>query len=119
MTANDSITKGKIFLTPFPFDDLSISKLRPALCLTNPIGSRRHVILAYITTGVPTFLVDTDIVIDYSHTDFLTSGLQAASTIRLHQLVTVSTVVIQRELGTLSLETQEIIAHRLCILLKE
>ena len=28
------MTKGKIVLLPFPFDDLSTAKLRPAVCLT-------------------------------------------------------------------------------------
>lgn len=32
------MTKGKVVLVPFPFDDLSSTKVRPAVCLTNPIG---------------------------------------------------------------------------------
>ena len=32
------MTKGKIVFVPFPFDDLSSTKVRPAVCLTNPIG---------------------------------------------------------------------------------
>lgn len=32
--------KYRIVLVPFPFDDLSGSKLRPALCLTDVIGSK-------------------------------------------------------------------------------
>lgn len=111
------MTKGKIFLALFPFDDLSTSKLRPALCLIDPIGTRRHVILAYITSRVPAPLLDTDIVLNDDQADFNTSGLRVMSTIRLHHLVTVSTDVIQRELGTLTLETQEMIAKRLCNLL--
>lgn len=30
--------KGKVVLVPFPFDDLSANKVRPAVCLTNPVG---------------------------------------------------------------------------------
>jgi len=33
------MTKGKVVLVPFPFDDLSATKVRPAVCLTNPIES--------------------------------------------------------------------------------
>jgi hypothetical protein len=29
------MTKGKVVLVPFPFDDLSATKVRPAFCLTN------------------------------------------------------------------------------------
>lgn len=30
--------RGHIVLVPFPFDDLSAAKLRPAVCLTEPVG---------------------------------------------------------------------------------
>lgn len=33
---NPSMTKGKVVLVPFPFDDLTADKVRPALCLTDP-----------------------------------------------------------------------------------
>jgi mRNA interferase MazF len=38
------MTKGKIVLVPFPFDVLTADKVRPALCLTDAIGSHHHVI---------------------------------------------------------------------------
>lgn len=113
------MTKGKIFLVPFPYDDLSVNKLRPAACLTNPLGARRHVILAYITSRVPTNLLETDVLLETSHPDFPASGVRVPSAIRLHQLVTVSTVVVQRELGELSLDTQAQIAEKLCNFLSQ
>ena len=30
------MTKGKVVLVPFPFDDLSSAKVRPAVCLMEP-----------------------------------------------------------------------------------
>lgn len=42
------MTKGKVVLVPFPFDDLSAAKVRPAVCLSDPISQHRHVILAFI-----------------------------------------------------------------------
>ncbi len=113
------MTKGKIFLVPFPYDDLSATKVRPALCLTNPIGTRRHVLLAYITSRIPSNLLQTDIVLDTTHPDFAATGLRQPSTIRLHQLATVSTVVIQRKLGELSSDTQAQIIEKLCKWLQE
>ena len=107
------MTKGKIFLVPFPYDDLSTNKLRPVACLTNPIGARRHVILAYITSRIPSNLLETDIVLDTTHPDFAATGLRQPSTIRLHQLATVSTVVVQRKLGELSSDTQAQITEKL------
>jgi hypothetical protein len=43
--ANRFMTKGRIVLVPFPFDDVTASKVRPAVCLTDPIGRHRHVTL--------------------------------------------------------------------------
>ncbi|MDF5723808.1 MAG: type II toxin-antitoxin system PemK/MazF family toxin [Rhizonema sp. PD37] len=113
------MTKGKVFLVPFPYDDLSANKLRPVLGLTKPMEARRHVILAYITSRIPSTVLETDIVLHSSHPDFAASGLRVASTIRMHQLVTVSTVIIQRELGELSSETMAQIAEKLSYLLSE
>ncbi len=45
--------KGKVVLVPFPFDDFSSTKVRPAICLTNPIGPHRHVVLAFISSQPP------------------------------------------------------------------
>ena len=58
------MTKGKVVLVPFPFDDLSATKVRPAVCLTEPIGPHQHVILAFITSRIPATLQDTDLVLD-------------------------------------------------------
>jgi predicted HTH domain antitoxin len=41
--------KGKVVLVKFPFDDLSSSKVRPAVCLTNAVGANQHIILALLT----------------------------------------------------------------------
>ena len=46
------MARGKVVLVPFPFDDLSTAKVRPVVCLTDPIGPtapigpHRHVILS-------------------------------------------------------------------------
>ncbi len=113
------MTKGKVVLVPFPFDDLSATKVRPALCLTNPVGKYSHIILALITSQIPTDLLETDIVLDTTHPDFSASGLHKPSTIRLDHLMTVRKSLIQRELGTLSSDTQDKIAEKLCKLLSE
>jgi len=107
------MTKGKVVLVPFPFDDLSEAKVRPAVCLTNPVGPHRHVILAFITSHIPADLVETDIVLDTSQPDFATTGLRVSSTLRLHRLMTVSTSLILRELGELSPGIQAQVADKL------
>ena len=111
--ANHSMIKGKLVLVPFPFDDLSSAKLRPAVCLTNPIGSHHHVVLALITSRIPDEVLKTDIVIDSKRDDFSITGLHVSSAIRLHRLMTVTTSLIQRELGNLSSQMDVEVSEKL------
>ena len=105
--------KGKIVLVPFPFDNLQRAKVRPAVCLTDPIGPHRHVVLAFITSRIPSDLTETDIIIDSNDPDFKSTGLKVTSVIRLHRLMTVSTSLILRELGELPPSKQEEVDDKL------
>jgi len=107
------MTRGRVVLVPFPFDDLSTAKVRPAVCLTDPIGPHRHVILAFITSRIPTDLLESELVLDSSQTNFATTGLRVSSTLRLHRLMTVTTALIRRELGELSPRMQAEVADKL------
>ena len=95
------MTKHKVVLVPFPFDDLSSTKVRPAVCLTDPIGPHRHVILAFITSRVALDRLPSDIVLDADDPDFAATGLRVSSTLQVHRLMTATTSLIQRELGSL------------------
>ena len=99
--------KHRVVLVPFPFDDLSTTKVRPAVCLTEPLGSHRHVVLAFITSQIPSRPLPTDLVLDSREPGFAVTGLRVSSTLQLHRLMTVSTTLIQRQLGRLSLPLQE------------
>ncbi|MDO9128794.1 MAG: type II toxin-antitoxin system PemK/MazF family toxin, partial [Anaerolineales bacterium] len=99
--------KHKVVLVPFPFDDLSSSKVRPAVCLTDAIGPHHHVILAFITSRVEANTLATDFVMEASNTDFTSTGLRVSSTLQLHRLLTATTALIQRELGILSPRMQK------------
>jgi mRNA interferase MazF len=92
----------KVVLVPFPFDDLSGTKVRPAVCLTEAVGPHRHVVLAFITSVVPPQLERTDLLLDPNGMDFARSGLRVRSALRLHRVVTVSTAIIARQLGELT-----------------
>ena len=86
----------------FPFDDLSSSKVRPALCLAGPVGPRNQVVRAFITSrDVAVTLLPSDIVLSPNQAEFSQTGLQRSSTIRLHRLVTLGVQLITRELGVL------------------
>ncbi len=105
--------RGRVVLVPFPFDDLSATKVRPAVCLTEPVGPHRHVILAFITSRVPAHPLETDVLLDGGHPDFAQTGLRSSSVLQLHRLMTATTSLIRRELGQLSPRLQGEIAGRL------
>ena len=94
--------KYKIVLVPFPFDDLTAIKIRPAVCLTDVIAPHSHIVLAFITSRVFANPSPTDFVIDQSDADFAITGLKGSSTIRLHRLMTVTKSIVLNELGELS-----------------
>ena len=64
------MTRGKVVLVAFPFDDLEGEKTRPAVCLTNPIGAHRHIVLAFVTSREPEDPLPTDITLDPTDPDF-------------------------------------------------
>jgi mRNA interferase MazF len=114
--ANRSAMRFRVVLVPFPFDDLSGQKVRPAVCLTNAVGSLRHVVLAFITSTVPATLEPTDIVLTPGTADFASTGLRVHSTLRLHRMVTVAVPIIRRQLGALTPGLQSQVQHRFRVL---
>ena len=96
---NHLMIKNSIVLVPFPFDDFSVSKVRPALCLTSEIGKYDHVIIAFISSNIPNDLVDSDLIIQRNSENFAGTGLAVDSVIRLHKIVTIPKNLIKRKLG--------------------
>ncbi len=105
--------KYKIVLVPFPFDDLTANKVRPAVCLTDEIKPHSHIVLAFITSQISGQRSATDLVIGASDTDFATTGLKVSSTIRLHRLMTVSKSIVHRQLGEMSASQRTEIENKL------
>ncbi|MFN0213030.1 MAG: type II toxin-antitoxin system PemK/MazF family toxin [Saprospiraceae bacterium] len=105
--------KWKIVLVPFPFDDLTGTKVRPAVCLTDEISTYRHVVIAFITSQVTKASEPSDIPLLTSSPDFSLTGLKAPSAIRLHRLVTIPTSLMQRQLGNLPVGLQNTVEQKL------
>ena len=101
--------KNSIVLVPFPFDDFSSSKVRPALCLTSEIGNYNHVIIAFISSKLPDNSIDSDLVIRKNTDIWKGTGLIADSVIRLHKMVTIPKSLIKRKLGAINKDTEKII----------
>ena len=78
--ANQSRMKYEIVLVPFPFDDLSANKVRPAVCLTDQIRPFGHIIVAFITSNVSPIISPTDLILDSSAADFSQTGLKLSDT---------------------------------------
>lgn len=95
------MTKYKIVLVPFPFDDLSDTKVRPAICLTDSIGVFNHIIIAFISSKIPDTLLTSHFVISKTDKGFAPTGLSVNSVIRLNKMVTIPRGLIKRELGSI------------------
>lgn len=86
--------QGDLVLIPFPFTDLTGSKVRPALVLmTTPLD----VTLAFITTQLQ-WQEPTDLLL----TPDAMNGLKKASIVRLSKLATLDSKLIQGRLGEIS-----------------
>jgi len=88
--------KGKIVLIPFPFTDLSATKLRPALVIHEGC---KDVIVAFISSKVPLQPSDADVIITKKHPEFPLTGLKVDSVIKLDKIATLSKNLIIGELG--------------------
>ena len=114
--ANRFMTKSRIVLVPFPFDDMTSNKVSPAVCMTNPIGPHRHIVMAFISSQMPANIEASDVILDPQRKDFGATGLRVASVLRLHRLVTLTTALIRRDMGQLSQVWQEEVDQKLAVL---
>jgi mRNA interferase MazF len=102
--------KGKIVLVPFPFTDLTTTKLRPALVIYE---GEKDVVLAFISSKAPFELSEADILITKNHAGFRRTGLKVDSVIRLDKVATVLKDLIVGELGELDEELRREVNQKL------
>lgn len=87
---------GAVVLVPFPFSDLSQSKLRPAVALAG-VG-RGDWVLCQITSNP----YGDNLAITLDHTSFATGSLRLTSYARPGKLFTANTNLILRQVGALN-----------------
>ena len=104
--------KYKIVLVPFPFDDFSGTKVRPAVCLTEKIGKFNHVVIAFITSKVSKDRSETDIELEKNDE----TGLKVNSLLRLHRLTTIPDDLIKNQLGQIPARKKTEIKQKLSLL---
>jgi mRNA interferase MazF len=99
------IQPDEIYIANFPFGDTAGMKVRPVLTLTGPLGPVPEVLVAYISSVIPSPLMLSDIVLDPATADHKPTNLKTKSALRLHKLATIHTSAIVRRLGSLSSTT--------------
>jgi len=67
---------GEIHLAQFPFGDVPGMKLRPVLLLTGPLGSAPEILVAYVSSVIPTQLLVSDLLLDPSKPEFRATHLK-------------------------------------------
>ncbi|WP_310488301.1 type II toxin-antitoxin system PemK/MazF family toxin [Chamaesiphon sp. VAR_69_metabat_338] len=101
-----NLAKGDVVLVPFPFTDLSQTKLRPAIVLyVQPEGE--DVTLCFISTQNLDRVNRDEFIIDLSHPEFAQTGLKSTSKVRVSRIVTLEQRLIKRKLGSLGLQLIE------------
>jgi len=95
-----TLSKGDVVLVPFPFTDLSQTKLRPAIVLWVDLNGN-DVALCFISSQNLDSLQLGEILLDPSEPEFAATQLKHASKIRVTRIVTLERRLITRLLGHL------------------
>jgi mRNA interferase MazF len=95
------MNKGDIVLIPFPFTDLSQTKLRPAIILWAD-STGNDVTLCFISSQKIDNLSPGEFLLDTTDPEFSSTGLKTASKVRVTRMVTIDRKLIIRRLGKLS-----------------
>jgi hypothetical protein len=109
---------GEIYLAKFPFGDVPGMKLRPVLLLTGPVGLIPEVLVAYISSVVPSQSLPSDLIIDPVRSEFQSTHLKTTSALRLHKLATIHSSSLVRHLGALESSFWDVVVDRLRALLR-
>ena len=104
--------KGKTVLVPFPFTDLTLAKLRPALVIYE---GEKDVVMAFISSKVPSELSDVDVLVTKNRIE---TGLKVDSVIKLDKIATVLKDLIVGELGQLDEELRQEVNQKLMNIMK-
>ena len=96
------MNKKSIVLTRFPFTDLSSSKRRPVVILTKTDSTKTDVIVAFISSVIPSELSSTDFVLNNLDTGFTQTGLSKTSVFKMDKLATLDKSIFTGEMGEVS-----------------
>jgi mRNA interferase MazF len=98
------MNRGEVVLADFPFQDISGSKIRPAVVVQNNADNQAlaNTILAMITGNLADAQRSTNVLIDPATPDGRTSGLRGRSLIKCGNLASVRQQRVLRVIGHLN-----------------
>ncbi|TAE60616.1 MAG: type II toxin-antitoxin system PemK/MazF family toxin [Nostocales cyanobacterium] len=102
-----SIKKGDVILAPFPFTDLSETKLRPAVVLWVSSTGSNNIVICFISSQNLTNLKPEEFLIRDSDLEFINTGLKVSSKVIVSRIVTIDKNLITRRLGNLGSEQMQ------------
>lgn len=103
---------GQIVLTPFPYTDLSATKLRPVLMLRQA-SHFDDWLVCMVSSQVHQAGTDFDEIISPTDTDFADSGLKVSSVLRLSRLAVLDGSLLLGSIGAISEERLGNVRQRL------
>ena len=93
-------------------------KIHPVLLLTDPVGLVPEILVAYISSVIPTRFLPTDLLLDPSIPEFHSTNLKIPSALRLHKLATIHCSSLARYLGVIDDRTWSTASLKLKSLLR-
>jgi mRNA interferase MazF len=111
--------RGDVVLIRFPFTDLSSTKVRPALVISNANynANQEDVVLVLITSNISRISSE-DYLLDPLNPEFKNTGLKQASALRVGKIQTLNKKLINSKLGFVGPNTLKEIETRLRNLLE-
>jgi mRNA interferase MazF len=104
---------GEIYLAKFPFGDAPGMKVRPVMMLTDPVGIVPEILVAYISSVIPSHLLPSDLILDPSVPELRSTNLKTSSALRLHKLATIHCSSLARYLGVVDSRTWSAVVSKL------
>ncbi|MEY3825386.1 MAG: hypothetical protein RLZZ148_198 [Cyanobacteriota bacterium] len=101
-----AIKKGDIVLVPFPFTDLSTTKIRPAVVLwVDSVGT--DITVCFISSQNINNITSEEFIIEITDSEFSQTGLRVTSKVRVSRVATIESSLITKKLGKLETNLQE------------
>lgn len=109
--------RGTIVLTIFPFTDLSATKRRPAVIVSKVDPVDPDVIVAFISSVLPTKASPSDFILSDSDPAFGQTGLKRTSVFKMDKLATLDKSIFSGELGNITPAIFDELKNRLRVVL--